>query len=310
MNTPKFKLSVFFALILALFFVSCQEDALLDMNDEALTVEEMSEDEVYYATAAAREHENHDHGKDFRFKRMCLKPVFPLELIFPDSSTQEVQNLRELKAAFIKWKREGNDGRPRIAFPHEVELPDGNVITVENREDLRALIRQCLKKVRPKLDSCYQLVFPLEVELGDGSQQTVDSKEELNALIRDWAQNHRDSLPRPKLVFPLEIVLQDGTVQTVDSPQELAEITKDCLPERKKCFEWVFPITISLGDKEVIVRSPQQLKALFMRYAHNRNLNVRPRIVYPQDIQLSNGDVVTLESPEDLREVLRDCFHD
>ena len=307
MNTLKFQFSVLLSFLLVLFLVSCQDETAIDFPEEEISTDEISDDEAYYLTAAAREDESSDLARDFRFKRMCLQPVFPLTLVFPNDSTLEVNNLREIKEAFIRWNRSDRRGHPVIAFPHEVELPDGNIITVENREQLRRLLRQCLKKVRPKLDSCYQLVYPLDVSLGNGTTHSVNSKEELNMLIREWVQNHRDSLLRPHLIFPLEILMQDGTILEVQSPQELAAITRDCLPARDRCFEWVFPITMEIGDHLITVNSRHELTRLLRRYANDHRNHPHPHIVFPQEVVVASGETITINNREELKRLLESC---
>lgn len=306
MNTLKLNWTGLFAFVFALMLFSCQENSNVDLPED-MDLEQVSEDEVYYLTAASGTTEATDQATDFRHRRICLQPVFPLTLVFPNGSTLEVNDLRELKKAFIRWRRSGNDGRPHIAFPHEVELPDGNIVTVENREELRRLIRQCLKKVRPNLDSCYQISFPVTVDLGNGVTETVASKEELAALIRNWAQNQRASLPRPEMVFPIDIVMNDGHIVTVTSARELAQITRDCLPERKKCFEWVYPVTFELPDGRVVIETPREMRKFLLRYAKNGTSDRLPQIHYPQEVTLPNGNVITLENNEDLKALLNRC---
>ena len=75
----------------------------------------------------------------------CFKPVFPLSLTFEDGSSVDVADRAAAKEAVEAWKEANPDAteRPTIAFPYEVELADGSIVTVENEEAETALKEDC-----------------------------------------------------------------------------------------------------------------------------------------------------------------------
>lgn len=93
-----------------------------------------------------------DCAKRWRHVRIwtCLDLVYPVTLVFPDESTLLVYNKEELKNAIIAWRENNPDiaGRPHIQFPFDVTLKNGDVVTINNLDELKHLIRQCIKRHR------------------------------------------------------------------------------------------------------------------------------------------------------------------
>ncbi|MCB0658966.1 MAG: hypothetical protein KDC57_22640 [Saprospiraceae bacterium] len=75
----------------------------------------------------------------------CFTPVFPITLVFPDSTTQEVADRQALHEALHTWRADhpGSEGHPEIDFPVTVELTDGSQVTLNSRDELQALIDSC-----------------------------------------------------------------------------------------------------------------------------------------------------------------------
>ncbi len=81
------------------------------------------------------------HGKgDF-----CFKLVFPLSIAFPDGTTMEVEDRRDLRSTLREWKAANPDAeeRPTLAFPITVEMEDGTQVSVESSEALQELKESC-----------------------------------------------------------------------------------------------------------------------------------------------------------------------
>ena len=82
----------------------------------------------------------------------CVELQFPVTILFPDSTTQTVNDEDELKTAIQDWRENGTvDGRPTFVFPIDVEFK-GEIITITSMEELRRLNRACKGKVRPGND--------------------------------------------------------------------------------------------------------------------------------------------------------------
>lgn len=84
---------------------------------------------------------HHGHGRGDK----CFKLVFPVSIAFPDESTTEVADRKELKQTLREWKQANPDAeeRPMLAFPVTVELEDETQQEVGSKEDLEALKDSC-----------------------------------------------------------------------------------------------------------------------------------------------------------------------
>lgn len=119
--------------------------------------------------------------------------VFPIEVMTEDGEIISIENREELHELKKECRREYfNNNGPNghhgnctpcftIVFPLEVEFPNGEIIEVNNRVQLKMLIRQW-KQNHPNVDVRPHIVFPIEVEMEDGTIVTVNSKEELKEL--------------------------------------------------------------------------------------------------------------------------------
>lgn len=89
--------------------------------------------------------ESCDDGRGHGPHARCFTPVFPLTIEFPDGSSVEVADKDAAKAAVKEWKtaNPGATERPSIAFPHDVELEDGTIVTVNSKEEVQALKESC-----------------------------------------------------------------------------------------------------------------------------------------------------------------------
>ncbi len=67
--------------------------------------------------------------------------MFPLTIQFPDGTTAEAADRAELKSLAREWKEANPDSeeRPAIVFPIDVTLEDGSTVTVNSKEELKAL---------------------------------------------------------------------------------------------------------------------------------------------------------------------------
>lgn len=77
--------------------------------------------------------------------KFCFRPQFPLTLIFPDGTTETYSDRRSMHQALREWKRNnpGFDVRPVLAFPMNVIMEDGTIVTVNSKEELKALKESC-----------------------------------------------------------------------------------------------------------------------------------------------------------------------
>lgn len=81
------------------------------------------------------------HGRGER----CFRLVYPVTITFPNGSTEEVGSRRILKLVVRAWRHTHPDAeeRPHLTFPIQVEMRDGTIVDVENKEALRELKDSC-----------------------------------------------------------------------------------------------------------------------------------------------------------------------
>lgn len=215
------------ALFFGLFLSSCDTE----LKDNIIDETEDYVDEVIFRME--------ESGNLGRFG--CYELVFPISIVFSDSTTVEVNDYEELKDAIQDWKN-NNDvtpaDRPHFVFPIEVLNEDGEIITVEDKAALKVLAKDCrkawfvkkkIKKHRHRCGLCFKFVFPVEIELPDGTIKEANSYKKIIHIVRNWKKNNPDSTDRPHLVFPIEVEMkEDGSIVTVNSPEELKDLRETC----------------------------------------------------------------------------------
>ncbi|HEX5111204.1 MAG TPA: hypothetical protein VFV79_00040, partial [Saprospiraceae bacterium] len=181
----------------------------------------------------------------------CYELVFPVTLQFADSTTATVNSYEELREAIRTWfetngANHNHHSRPTLVYPYQVTNDAGEIITVENDDQLKELLAAC----RPGPggpgnggnngghgnghgnhgggDACYTLVFPITIQFPDSTLAIVASQEEFREAVHTWKQNNPNTLGRPELVFPITVTLKDGTQAVVNSKEELQAIKDAC----------------------------------------------------------------------------------
>jgi len=168
-------------------------------------------------------------------KSACYELVFPVTIDFPDGTSEEVDSHENLKAAIRAWRENNPDAteKPTLAFPIEILNEDGELISVQNADELKELRSTCEKRF-PKFqkwisNECFQLVYPISIEFPDGSIVASDDADALKDLLQDWFTNNDPSPDnRPMLVYPFDVTLEDGTVETINSRADLKALKKSC----------------------------------------------------------------------------------
>ena len=299
-----------FTLLMGLFFVSCEKDEIENITEFEAASRTLSADESYlYMTAEDEVSEDAllTVGGD---RQPCFMPIFPLTLEFPDGSTLEVASKNELQASLRAYRQEnrGNAERPKVQFPHEVELSNGSIVTVESREDVGELLKDCAESIAEER-RCFNLIFPVTLSYPDGSTEEMDNKDDLKAAIKSWNENNPDSNEKPSLQYPYQVKDSDGNIVTVNSEEDKRKLIMTCRPDRTPCLNWIFPITLILPDGSTQeIGSPDELTVFLVEWKEeNPDATERPKVQFPQEIQLANGRIVTVESPRQLAAITKAC---
>ena len=283
-------------LVLASFFITSCEKENLNLEDETLT-----------------ENFEGDFLKDMPYRQRCFRLQFPITVNFDNGSSATVVSKIALHKLWKEWKENsGPDAeRPQFAFPYDVKLKDGSIVTVENREDVQALLEEC--DIPGKLRKCFSLNYPVTVQFSGGSTLTASNAATLKTVIREWREDNPDALPEdyPDLVFPYEVTLKTGRVVTIENEEDQKELRETCgeLWSRWKCFKMVFPLEIAIPNGDTVELSgPRALRKAIKRWKENHpSTDQHPTIVYPIDIELSNGEIITINNREQLKTYMDKC---
>ncbi len=180
------QLTWIFALASVTLFTSCEKENLTNTTE----IENYVEETVFGLNKSA-------NCGSFG----CYELVFPVTLIFADSSEVEVNSYEEIREAATNWKEANPDlrGRPIFKLPIDVIDEDGTVITAETPLQLRELARNCRKKWYEENgpnkhrgeDRCFRLVFPLEMVFPPNDTVTLEGPVQMRHTIREWRRDNR-----------------------------------------------------------------------------------------------------------------------
>jgi hypothetical protein len=123
--------------------------------------------------------------------------VFPVEIKAQDGTLIKVASLDELKLLkkecfrnfldSLRHKERGDRNRDSLCFslvfPIEVKKPDGTLVKVASKEELKMLIKN-EARINHRKKNRIEIVFPVEVKLADGNTKILNSEDELKSLIR------------------------------------------------------------------------------------------------------------------------------
>lgn len=234
----------------------------------------------------------------------CFTIVFPVTVLLPDSTTQEVASADEFKSLLKSLGRK-ESRHVHILFPYDVTLSDGTVVTVNSKDDIKAIIEDCRGTHEAQDTPCYTVNFPVTIVFPDNSSTTVASKEELIAAVKAWISNGNRG--RPEIAYPYTVTLKDGTIATINSKADIEAIREACRPDKgghnpnTPCYELQFPLQIKIGKDNITVNSEGELRA-----ATKRGHNVQ--IQFPYSVKIvETGEIVTINDASQLRQLIKDC---
>ena len=220
---------IFLLATIALFFTACQKDDAT----AALTTEEYVDQALFLIQ---------EEGNIGPFG--CYELVFPVTLEMPDGTTITAAEYDELAEALRGW-HEANprlrhrDHRPQFVFPIEVFTEEGELVSVEDRADLKRLREACgsdefgrrdRRGHRGNCEPCFHLVFPINIQFPDDTTTEVADRQELKQTIRQWRADNPGVDERPQIVFPINVEMNEtGEIVTVNNREELKELRESCV---------------------------------------------------------------------------------
>ena len=159
---------------------------------------------------------------------------------------------------------------------------------------------------------CFELVLPATFVMPDGSSITVEDENSYMA-VRAWYGNNLDSKEKPTLQYPVNIIYQDGDTQTINNDEEMGSTKVDCRKwdDDKKdwdCFRLVYPITfIMLDGSALSMQDEEDWIKLKSWYEVKSDIEERPILEYPVEINYRNGDNKTFNNDEEMESAKEDC---
>jgi len=250
----------------------------------------------------------------------CYDIDFPVTFLLADGTSVTAETEDDLEGIFT-------GGADVVDFVYPVNLTNvetGEAVTAADAGELETIFLECIIDETGEIpgddgsiycDSlfilgdlpCYDFNYPLSFELGDGSTITVDSEDDLQDIFIEGADV-------VDFVYPLSLTnVETGEVVSAEDEEALGELFLECFEGwnpgggiefefENPCFSLVYPINLSSNGEEIEVNSAEEFgEALF-------NSQGEIEIVYPYDVTLTEtGEVVTIESEEDMFEVFEDC---
>ncbi len=312
----KISLWIFSSLLALLVITSCQKENIDTLTEKEETVVPTITTISPPANALFSRTSNGSTAAESGIDFDCVTIIFPFNLLDNKGMVHEVAN----EAIFIELFEATWDSTEYIVdfeFPLNATVDNGEVIVIENNDQLGALFAECVPDggwddfIFPAYliddeNSCYKTVYPISLEDGiDGSIITVEDEA---AFI--------EVLVEKEVYFHFPINLTDETeVISVASVEELFntlfscnEVYEDSLGwdyedgfEYIYCYEINFPFDVFTSDGEIkTVNNHEELCDLMLQ-------GELTDYVYPLTLTSPEGEEVTANSAEELEILFEQC---
>ena len=142
----------------------------------------------------------------------------------------------------------------------------------------------------------------------DNSLITIETEEDW-LLIKQWHMENPAFEGKASLVFPVDIIYEDGTTLTLNTEEEMQEAKRDCMQGYgSKCFTFNLPVSFNMPDESVITIETEEDWFLIREwYIENPDIEEKPELIFPVDITMKDGTVLTLNNHEEMVEIRRNC---
>ena len=182
-----------------------------------------------------------------------------------------------------------NNRKSKIVFPIDITV-DGEVITVNSKEELKALVADKRENGRP---APLEFVFPISVTTADGTLE-IASKTALKDYHNTLAKG-----THPAFVFPISVIVNEETI-VVNSKEELKALMPKKGKDRQPAGpEFVFPISVVTADGNVEIADKDAMKT----YIKTLEKGTHPTLVYPVSLVV-NEETISVASEEELKAAL------
>lgn len=324
-----FKFSFFLLMFAAFTFTACEQEPIAEPNenftDDNEIIEILENGEVMLTSLSEEDGQPSSIDTDRRrFRRFrhgnCYRLVFPLTVVLPDGINQIAENPRELRRIVRTWKRDNpdSDERPSILYPYNIELPKGDIFTIEDANDIKLVIFRCnLPNIVPFANTrCYSVIFPVTLVLPNGEEKEAMDSAEYRMIIKEYLQGERDTIGRIKIQKPFSVELVNGDVVKIESREDVKELVETCrdfIPRPgQRCFRAAFPVTVKFpGGRKTIVNDRRELfNVIDAWYDLNPRSKRHPRITFPRAVILEDGTRIVLNNRAEYLRLVQSCRAD
>lgn len=161
-------------------------------------------------------------------KTRCYSLVYPVTLVYPDGTEKEAIDSAAYRTIVREWVDSDQEGRLTIKLPFSVELANGDVVVIEEREDIKEVIEKCREFVPRPGQRCFRLAFPATVKLPGGRKVIVKDRRAYFNVIDAWYDLHPNSNRHPRLTFPYAVVFEDGKRVVLRNRVDFRRAVKKC----------------------------------------------------------------------------------
>lgn len=229
MTLSKISKFLFLFIIAAALLSSCTKEEI-SVDDYTLDNTHNSNDSI--PDNYSDDDDDCDDHDDLYELTDCLDFVFPITVIFPDTTESTFLDENKLEDALEDWYDANPDSSslPVLAYPLEVILDDDSRITINSFEELQAAVIEC--EVRDFMDDyvstdCFTVTWPISFVLPDSTSHSVNNVEEALSIFLPFYTEH-PMADEPDLIFPIEVTMNNGTLVTVNTYGILDDLEDSC----------------------------------------------------------------------------------
>ncbi|MGK0391653.1 MAG: hypothetical protein ACI94Y_004420 [Maribacter sp.] len=159
-----------------------------------------------------------------------------------------------------------------LIYPVSYNMPDGTVITGNNKEEIWAPIK-IWYEANPDSEEKPTLQYPVDLIFDEGTEKTIESEEEMK-----WAKKG-------------------------------CKGKKDKDKEYESCLDLVFPASFDMPDNSVLTANDEKdmWTAIKAWYEVNPNAEEKPALQYPVDVVFEDGNIATINNKEEMIIAKKNC---
>lgn len=299
--------------VLALMITSCHHDPI-----------EVNESEIENFIGMIFDDED-EFDDDEEYDEICFGFIYPLTVDFPDTDTQVFDDETSLWDALEDWYENSavaDSLDPDIVFPVEVELDNGDILTLTNDEELVDLFYECYDSGYDDYDiceydddfftdlsDCYEIQFPIQFQV-DTTIYTIEHIEDVDSVLYTiyLSEDLSDYDIDIELIYPIRVVdLSTDEITVVESDEEIEALFYAC-DILSLCFTFNYPITLidAEGNTQEI-NSDIELIDAYVQFDLNNDDDSALLPVFPLTVTLDDGTELTKDNLEDLESLYETC---